>query len=232
MLEATRLAKFEQSMFEHFNRVVWVTEEDRKAFPEPSMQDKTEHHVIPIAVDTATRVPMTRTNPFRVTFLGGVHWPPNAEGVRWFLKDVWPAVLRAVPNTVFTVIGKGSFGRHGHQEPGVEVTGYVPDPTELLEETVVFVVPLLTGAGMRVKILDAWSWALPVVSTTIGAEGIRSLHGENILISDDPAEFTDSLVRVLRSSELASRLSAGGRATVESHYDWRAVYQAWDRVYG
>jgi glycosyltransferase involved in cell wall biosynthesis len=85
---------------------------------------------------------------------------------------------------------------------------------------------------MRVKILDAWSWALPVVSTTIGAEGIRSLHGENILISDDPAEFTDSLVRVLRSSELASRLSAGGRATVESHYDWRAVYQAWDRVYG
>ena len=209
--------------------MVWVTEEDRAAFPQ-SPGARRHDAVIPIAVDPAAVHPVQRRNPFRVTFLGGIHWPPNAEGVTWFSERVWPIVASAVPDAVFTVIGKGSPGRL-RRLPGVSVAGYVPDLGPLLAETAVFVVPLLTGAGMRVKILDAWCWGLPVVSTSIGAEGLAAAHGENILIADAPDAFAGHVVRILRDGREASRIGENGRATVEAQYDWRQVYRAWDSIY-
>jgi len=113
----------------------------------------------------------------------------------------------------------------------VEITGYVDDPTPYLVETAVFIVPLHAGGGTRVKILDAWCWGLPVVTTRVGAEGIRARDGENVLLGDTAEAFAQAVVRVLREPELAARLAAGGRRTVEAHYDWRDAYRAWDRVY-
>jgi len=107
----------------------------------------------------------------------------------------------------------------------------VKDPQPYLEETAVFVVPLHAGGGMRVKILDAWCWGLPVVSTTIGAEGIEVRDGENILIADTVAELAGAVIRLLQEPGLAPRLAMEGRCTVEARYDWREVYRAWDEVY-
>jgi len=227
--EAQKLARFERETVEHFDRVVWVTEEDRAAFP-PHAGGARNDAVIPIAVDPAATPPVDRQRPFRVTFLGGIHWPPNAEAVRWFAERVWPKVRAAAPDCVFTVIGKGSPGRF-RDTSSIAVTGYVPDLHPYLAETAAFVVPLLTGAGMRVKILDAWCWALPVVSTSIGAEGLKGVHGENLLISDDPDAFADHVIRILRDDREASRIARNGRSTVETLYDWRKVYSAWDGVY-
>ncbi len=98
-------------------------------------------------------------------------------------------------------------------------------------ETAAFIVPLQAGGGMRVKILDAWSWGLPVISTTIGAEGLHATSGENLLIADSAAGFAEAVQRVLAERALADRLSRMGRATVETHYDWQSAYPAWDRVY-
>jgi glycosyltransferase involved in cell wall biosynthesis len=227
--EAVKLARFERETLDRFDRVVWVTEEDRAAFPTCARIGRHDQ-VIPIAVDPGATRPVERRRPFRVTFLGGIHWPPNAEAVRWFADRVWPSVRAAVPDGVFTVIGKGSPGRLRDMSR-VEVTGYAQDLEPYLAETAAFVVPLLTGAGMRVKILDAWCWALPVVSTSIGAEGLNAVHGENLLIADEPDAFADHLVRILRDGCEASRIARNGRATVEADYDWRKVYRAWDSVY-
>jgi glycosyltransferase involved in cell wall biosynthesis len=227
--EAAKLARFERDTLDRFDRVVWVSEDDRAALANHARRGRRDQ-VIPIAVDPGATRPVERPRPFRVTFLGGIHWPPNAEAVRWFAERVWPKVTAAVPDSVFTVIGKGSPGRLGGA-PRIAVTGYVPDLQPYLAETAAFVVPLLTGAGMRVKILDAWCWALPVVSTTVGAEGLNGVHGENLLIGDEPETFADHLIRILRDGREAARLARNGRATVEADYDWRKVYRAWDRVY-
>jgi len=146
---------------------------------------------------------------------------------------VWPTVAAAVPGAVFTVIGKGPLGPLGPAayRSRVDVTGYLPDVESRLAETAAFIVPLKTGAGMRVKILDAWCWALPIVSTSIGAEGIRTEAGANILLADEADAFANSVIGVLTDPSLAKRLADNGRATVETLYDWRVVYQAWDRVY-
>ncbi|MFO7694598.1 MAG: glycosyltransferase family 4 protein, partial [Vicinamibacterales bacterium] len=194
------------------------------------VRDRSHDAIIPIAVDPAAARPVERRRPFRVTFLGGLHWPPNAEAVRWFADRVWPTVSAAAPDAVFTVIGKGSPGRL-RDRSRIVVAGYVPDLQPCLAETAAFVVPLLTGAGMRVKILDAWCWALPVVSTTVGAEGLHAVPGENVLMSDEPDAFADHVIRILRDGREASRIAQNGRATVEALYDWQKVYGAWDRIY-
>jgi len=231
--EASKLAGFEQATLDRFNRVVWVNDDDRRAVQRSNGAPGGADVVIPIAVDPQARPALERPRPFRVTFLGGVHWPPNAEGVRWFVDRVWPRVAEASPDAVFTVIGKGGAAHlpAAGRDARIDVTGYVPDPDRYLSETAVFVVPPLTGAGMRVKILDAWCSALPVVSTTIGAEGIAAVHRENLLMADTPREFADALIRVLTDGALAARLAEGGRSTVEACYDWRKVYRAWDAIY-
>jgi glycosyltransferase involved in cell wall biosynthesis len=128
------------------------------------------------------------------------------------------------------VIGKSP--PPGLEGAGVEVTGYVADLAPYLAETAAFIVPLHAGGGMRVKILDAWNWGLPVVSTTIGAEGISTRHGDNILIADTPETFAEGVLRVLRDEKLSRQLAHNGRRTIEEAYDWRFVYSAWDEVYG
>jgi glycosyltransferase involved in cell wall biosynthesis len=113
----------------------------------------------------------------------------------------------------------------------VELAGYVQNPTPYLQETAVFVVPLQSGAGVRVKILDAWCRGIPVVSTSVGAEGLDARTGENIVVADDAEEFAASVIRVFGDRILSERLSRNGRQTVEASYDWRRSYGAWDLVY-
>jgi glycosyltransferase involved in cell wall biosynthesis len=113
----------------------------------------------------------------------------------------------------------------------VEATGHSLHFDSLLEESAVTIVPLLAAGGVRVKILEAWSKGIPVVSTTIGAEGLRAEHGRNLLIADSPADFAEAVIRVSDDPELARALIAGGLQTIRTHYDWRSVYSAWDEVH-
>jgi glycosyltransferase involved in cell wall biosynthesis len=201
-----------------------------EALPASTGQPQPPSTVIPICADPTHIHPLARAvNPRRITFLGGLHWPPNAQGVRWFADQVFPQVRAAIPEATLTVIGKDPPG--GLEGEGIEVTGYVADLMPFLAETAVFIVPLHAGGGMRVKILDAWSWGLPVVSTTIGAEGIYAQNERNLLLGDSALAFAQAVTRVLRDPTLAQQLGQNGRQTVTDRYDWRVIYSAWDEVY-
>ena len=116
-------------------------------------------------------------------------------------------------------------------DPGITVTGYVPDPRPYLEGSAAFLVPLRAGGGMRVKIPDGWLWGVPIVSTTIGAEGIECHPGEDILIADTPEAFADAVVRLMQDPALGQRLAAAGRRWAEARYDWRTAYDALSELY-
>jgi glycosyltransferase involved in cell wall biosynthesis len=231
--EASKLQAFERVTCERFDHVVWVTKEDRAALDFPGTRHCYRDTVIPIATDPSTRCPVKRSQPFRVTFVGGMHWPPNTEGISWFAERVWPKAALRAPSSVLTVIGKKPPKKllRTSSKLRIEATGYVSDLNPYLSETAVFVVPLHSGAGMRVKILDAWCWGIPVVSTSVGAEGIKATPGENLLIADDEESFADCVVKLLQNRSLAQRLSDNGRATVETDYNWRKLYQSWDQIY-
>ncbi len=246
-LEARKMARYEAITCEEFDQVVWVTKEDREAVKIHQMNGKirsnhrhnenniSSQSIIPICVDTRdkgfiNRKPQAR----RVTFIGGLHWPPNADGVRWFAREIWPQIHREAPEAIFTIIGKDPPSIVTDQlsrNMNIEVTGYVTDLNPYLEETAAFIVPLRAGGGMRVKILDAWSWGLPVVSTQIGAEGIDFEDGQNILIVDRIEPFAKAVLETLRRPSVGMKLGKAGRETVESLYDWRNRYRAWDTVY-
>jgi glycosyltransferase involved in cell wall biosynthesis len=243
--EARLLEKYEALLLRQYDTILTVTVEDKEALlhllPEDEVDRREKNiEVIPICVDPADQqmIPLVDQGP-RILHLGTMFWPPNIEGVLWFANQVLPYVLQEIPGAKFIIAGKNpplqiqaltdsSFPFSSN----IDVTGFVPDPTRLLASSRVFVVPLLAGGGMRVKILDAWLWGIPVVSTTIGAEGILKKPEEDILIADEPQEFASKVVRVLKDPEMAYKLREKGRASVEMHYDWQKVYQRLDVVYG
>ncbi|RIK47610.1 MAG: glycosyl transferase family 1 [Chloroflexi bacterium] len=225
------------AVFIAFDEVVWVTADDYAAVQRQangSAGAVRNSGVIPICVDASAALLHRRAPAPRITFLGGLHYPPNAEGVLWFAKEVFPAVRAACPQAILTVIGKQpppELAQMGIPAANLEVTGYVADPSPYLQETGAFIVPLRAGGGMRVKILDAWRWGLPMVSTTVGAEGLEARSGDNLLIADDARSFAAATIRLLGDASEGERLAAAGRRTLAQRYDWRTVYPQWDRMY-
>lgn len=238
--EARKVQAYEARCLAQFDRVVTVTQEDRRILEglasgaPPASSPRTAFETIPICVDPQQVRPAQPTSGSKnVLHLGTMFWPPNAEGVLWFARKVWPQVQAQIPQATFTIVGKNppEAVRALAASGKIEVTGFVQDPQPYLDQAAVFIVPLFSGSGMRVKILDAWSWGLPIVSTSIGAEGLEFRNGENILIADSAQEFAQAVLRLLQDEPLAARLRQNGRDWVSQVYDWRKVYPAWDALY-
>jgi glycosyltransferase involved in cell wall biosynthesis len=237
--EARALARYEAELCARYDQVTFVTDEDRKLIEQQIARWKVRvadrrFTTIPICIDPSDKQPIKPVaQPQRITALGVMFWPPNAEGVLWFAQEIWPRIHAQRPQLTFTVVGKNppEYLMQLHGTNGIEVLGFVPEVESILAETAVFVVPLRAGGGMRVKILDTWSWALPIVSTSIGAEGIDIRDGENILIADTPDAFGSAVLRVASDTDLNQQLRDNGRRWVEEKYDWKTIYQAWDEVY-
>jgi len=236
-LEARKLARYEIAMCHHFDHVTWVTAEDYAAVCTQANGQGTPPNdgVIPICSDVMDEQPIVRKeNSRRLTFVGGLHYPPNAQGICWFAETIFPQILAVQPDAILTVIGKAppkKLHELGIPAANLDVVGFAESLSPYLAETAVFLVPLLAGGGMRVKIIDGWKWGMPIVSTTIGAEGIANRPGENILIADTAAAFAKAVISLLQAPERAATLASNGRRWLEDQYDWRRVYQQWDRVY-
>ena len=234
--ESARMAAFETRTCLAFDRVVTVTDEDQHHLLQLYQNGRRPCFagVIPICLDPGPIPDIRRTTEAaEALFIGGMHWPPNADGVEWFAHEVLPLVRARVPAVRFIAVGK--------QPPQslqaevlagrIDTPGYAAELQPFWERSSVFVVPLRAGGGMRVKILDAWARGMPVVSTTVGAEGLAYSPGETVLLADSASEFAQAVIRLLTDQALADRLARSGRATLQQHYDWRTVYAAWDAVY-
>jgi polysaccharide biosynthesis protein PslH len=238
--EARAFARYEADMCRTYDAVLTVTQEDREhllalyaAQEREALQAR--FTPVPICVDPEEVAPVPhRDGAFpTILHLGTMFWPPNVNGVLWFAREVLPLIREVVPQARFVVVGKNPPPEVQAlaADPGVDVTGYVPDPEPYLAAADAFVVPLHAGGGMRVKILDAWLWGLPIVSTPLGAEGIEFEDGENILIADDAPTFAQATVELLTDGSVNDRLRVQGRAWVEGRYAWQQVYKRVDEVY-
>jgi glycosyltransferase involved in cell wall biosynthesis len=238
--EARAFARYEVAMCRAYDALLTVTAEDRDRLmalflPDERAAIAAKTTVIPIAIDPTRVAPVNHRPAPAPTLLhiGTMFWPPNVAGVLWFVREVLPLIHRKLPTTRLVVVGKNppKAVRSLASDPRIEITGYVADPGPHLTTSDAVVVPLHAGSGLRVKILDAWLRGMPVVSTSIGAEGLRIRDGENILIADAPASFAGAVVRVLADPALSLRLRTNGRRWVETHYSRDVVYGAVDRVY-
>jgi glycosyltransferase involved in cell wall biosynthesis len=236
--EAKLMARYEVRTCSQFGNVVWVTQEDFEAVGrQATLQDVTRfstqprHTIIPICIDTHTaRQAVPAAIKPVILFLGGMHWPPNAEGISWFIAEILPLIRAKIPDVTLLAVGK-SPPRQIRDLEAVHTPGFVEDVEPYWQQSQVFIVPLRSAGGMRVKILDAWAHGLPVVSTTIGAEGLEISLERNILIADNPQEFARAVIRLLEDPGFRQHLAAGGKEQVARTYDWGQVYRLWDAIY-
>ena len=234
-LEARRLKAYEGNLCRQMDAVLAVSEVDRRALIEAGAPAG-KITVIPIAVDCAALSPVVRRpSPINILIVGTLFYPPNADGVRWFLRQVFPLVKAQMHEATLTIVGPRppkDIAQFAIADPqSVTVTGYVPDLQPYLEQAAVMVVPVRAASGMRVRILEALARGIPVVTTTTGVEGIAAVHDRHLLVADEPAEFARQVVRVLHQPELAARLMANGRRLVEERYDWQVALPRLETVY-
>ncbi|GAB4524247.1 MAG: glycosyltransferase family 4 protein [Anaerolineales bacterium] len=226
------LKRYEGEICRTFDGVLTVSEEDALALKEAA-HTPAHLQVVPIAIDADATPPVQRApNADHILHIGTMFWPPNVDGILWFLNEVFPLIQKARPAVQCDLVGsrppaeiQAWDGEHIH------VTGYVPDPTPYLQCAGVMIVPLRAGGGMRVKILNALSQELPLVSTTIGAEGIALQDGVHALIADTPEDFAAAVLHLLEDRTLANELGRNGRRLMLEKYDYRRACAPVDDLY-
>lgn len=228
------LKAYEGRLVRQFDAVLAVSHEDKAALQQAAGQ-AVDIAVIPIAIDTGeVKMIKREAEPAHILHLGTMYWPPNIDAVKWFVHQVYPLIRQQRPDVQFDVVGArppAELLALNDAGLGINVTGYVEDPTPCQRQAAVVVIPLLAGGGMRVKILNALAEGIPIVSTALGCEGIQVTPGKDILIGNAPEEFAAEVLRVLDNPALGNQLSANGRRLVEEMYDYRKACRPLDDVY-
>ena len=192
--------------------------------------------VVENGVDTAYFRPQRDVDrdPARVLFLGSLDWRPNLDGVRLLLDDIFPTVRRRVPNATLALVGRHPpewLRARAAATPGVELFADVPDVRPFLATCGMLAVPLRIGGGSRLKILEALATATPVVSTTVGAEGLKLTPGRDLVIGDGVEGISDALVRGIRRPDELQDTAEQGRRAVLARYDWGPLADRLDAVW-
>lgn len=163
-----------------------------------------------------------RPRPYDLLYLGTMEWFPNAQGLLWFINDVFPLILDKMQNVKLHIVGfgkpDGELYRIAHDHPNIKFWGQQDDDKMFFHGAKVFVVPLWIGAGARVKIPTAWASKVPIVSTSLGAEGLDAKDMENIILADEPNIFAEGVIRLLTDNDLRDHIVENAFQTVNEKY--------------
>jgi glycosyltransferase involved in cell wall biosynthesis len=183
--------------------------------------------VIPTGVDTSRLSPaQEERGPPRLVFTGTLGYPPNSQGITWFANHVWPLVLKHIPDARLDIVGRDPTRGIWElaQRPGITVVGPVPEMAPYFARAHAVVVPILTGAGIRVKIVEAMAAGRAIVSTSLGWEGLPYVQpGRHLLVADEPEEFASAAVRLLDDGRFRAHMAAEARSLAKHRYDWRTL---------
>lgn len=226
----------ERHLCSRMDRVLVCSADDERSLR--GIGVKTPMQVVPNGVDL-DYFSVTAPTQFaaELVFLGTMDYEPCERGVWYFCTEILPLLKSRLPQCRLTVVGKNPSERLlnlAREDGNVIFTGRVPDVRPLVQGAAVFIVPILSGSGTRLKILEAMAMGVPVVSTPIGAEGIDVRDGEDILLAATPQSFADAVLKLLGSAELRASLIRGGRKLVERQYGWpriqRVLCEQYDEI--
>ncbi len=207
--QADKTRRNELAAYRAADAVIVITDDDERILR--AQGDIPPMFHIPIVMPLRPRTLHPRQP--ELLFIGGFNHPPNLDGLRWFVKETWPSVHKAVSDARLTIIGSNTpaeveaFGTIN----GIQVLGFVEDTTSYLDRAAISIAPLRYGAGMKGKIVEAMSYGLPVVTTSVGMQGINAVSGEHCLIADNAAEFAEALTTLLNDPERAQEIGLAGQ---------------------
>ena len=229
-IEWRKLRAREAEACQRADLTIAVSEDDRRRLEQiaPGIRASS----IPTGVDVDYFTPdRSAERPSNLVFSGSMDWHPNEDAVLYFVETILPRIRAQVPDVTFTVVGRNPTGRVREiaERAGAVVTGTVDDVRPFIAAGEVYVVPLRAGGGTRLKIFEALAMARPVVSTTVGAEGLGIGPGRHFLAADDPGAFADTVVSLLRDPARRRALGDAGRRLVESCYGWPSIARVFEQ---
>lgn len=228
--QAGLMDKVERSWCGRIALNVTVSERDQALLRQVAPGARTT--VVPNGVDIDEFRPADMSGS-GIAYIGGTQPYPNLDALNYFCGEILPHLRSAAADVPVRWIGRASTAQQQQyrQRFGVELTGYVDDARSRMREAGCHIVPLRIGGGTRLKILNAWAMGKPVVSTSVGCEGLAVVDGDNILIRDAPEAFANAVGQVLADRNLRQRLGTRGRETAERLYAWDAIGKAMIETY-
>jgi glycosyltransferase involved in cell wall biosynthesis len=228
---ARRLKTYEAEQINRFHKVFAISEPDRQSILRLGCEISLD--VFPVALDFSHYQVEQPKEGFPTLFhLGSMDWRPNKEGIEWFLNEVWPDIEELNSELRFYIAGK-NMPRHlfDYDSDNVVVEGQVYDAVEFMNSKSIMIVPLLSGTGMRVKILEGMAMNKCIIATTIAAEGIVCEHGKDILLADTPDEFYRCILQCITNPNKWKEIGDQARKTAERHYDLGIISDRMFSVY-
>jgi polysaccharide biosynthesis protein PslH len=222
-IEFKKMLRYEQTVIRKFQHVIAVSQHDRELMQ--SWIAGTRITVVPTGVDVKQYRPGSddRDPGPVVMFIGAMDWEPNIDAVEFFCTEMWDAILARSPDARFCIVGRNPDRRVQRLASGsIEITGRVSSVVDYLRKAAVVIVPLRIGGGTRLKIYEAMAAGKAVVSTNVGAEGLDVSPGADILLADDPGNFADAVVSLLKDRELRRRYERAASETA-GKYDWPII---------
>jgi len=224
-LQANRMFAYEKAACLGARKVVAVSETDAETMRR--LYGVSNVPAVSTGVDVDFFAPPAERHPtFDLVFVGSMDWMPNTDGASWFTQEVLPLIRKKQPACSLAIVGRDpspAVQALAKADPRITVTGTVPDVRSWMFDSSVAIVPLRIGGGTRLKIYEAMAAGLPVVSTTIGAEGLRVNNGENICIADSSADFAAACLRLLESPDERSRIAGAALHNVRTYCSWEAI---------
>ena len=235
--EARKMRRFEGDALRRFHTAIAVSERDAEALRQDYGLPRVE--AVETGVDTEyytfhPRPLQDDQNGGTVVFTGSMDSRSNIDGIEFLLHSVWPHVMAARPGTRALIVGRNPQPALVAAAKGLgydwHFTGFVDDVRPFVAKAHAYAIPLRVGSGTRIKVFEAMAMGCPVVSTTLGAEGLDVTPGADLLIEDDPAPFAAALIRLLADEGEAFRLAHTARALVEQRFSWPMVTRRFERI--
>jgi glycosyltransferase involved in cell wall biosynthesis len=228
--QARRMEKFEGDVCRAVRSIVAVSEQDADIMRREYGARRVSAVPTGVDIDYFARPPQPERKADLV-FIGSMDWMPNIDGAAWFVREILPLIRKQAPDCTVAIAGRRpttELTALAARDSRIIITGTVADIRPWLWGSAVSIVPLRIGGGTRIKIYEAMAAGTPVVSTTVGAEGLDVTHGETILLADEPHDFADACIALLRDKAESARIASAAWERVSSRYSWDAVAAAFE----
>ncbi|HKI88714.1 MAG TPA: glycosyltransferase family 4 protein [Draconibacterium sp.] len=222
-----RIKRFEKHWLNQYNLLVPITERDGIILNK--MGNTRPQHVSQTGIDASVLIPNAKKLEHPSLFhIGSLEWTPNQEGLIWFIEKCWPALHTQFPQLKFYVAGRNApeWLQKKMELPNVVFVGEVPDAYDFMNSKSIMLAPLFSGSGMRIKIIEGMALGKPIVTTTIGTEGISATSGENIVIADNETDFVQAVSQLINNRDFFDRIGRNAIEYIHEKFDNLAAASA------
>lgn len=217
---AKRIKKFEKKWLNQYDLLVPITERDGKILDD--LGNTKPKFVSQTGIDSSVLIPNSKKLKHPTLFhIGSLEWTPNQEGLLWFLEHCWTAVQQKFPELKFYIAGRNAPGwfQKKLELPNIIFEGEVPDAYDFINSKSIMVVPLFSGSGMRIKIIEGMALGKPIVTTSVGTEGISTTDGENIVIAETAEKFVESISRLIEDRDFFEKIGRNAIEYIHEKFD-------------